>query len=714
MWNLLRVLCSCLVFLSVAWAAPYKLGVGIYDMTGPSVQINFMGYAVPSQRGTGIHQRLRARAFYFGDEDKHVVFVSVDGGMGSDLVNMKVVEALNNHYGQGVFSIENICISGTHTHGGPAGFLQYALFQITSWGFVQETFDAWVSGITQAIIMAYDSAQPGYIKVNQGKLYDSNINRSPTSYLLNPEEERAEYPDGDTDKTMILLNLLNEKGEVFGVVNWFSVHGTSMNNTNTLVTGDNKGYASYTMEKAMNGPNSIPGMGPFVAGFASTNLGDVSPNTMGPKCIDTGLPCDGATSSCNGRCQNCIAFGPGKDGDMFESTQIIGNNQYEMAMKLMQSATEDISGPIDFRHTFVNMPSLEVQIDENTKTKLCSAAMGYSFAAGTTDGPGMMNFTQGITSGNPFWDRVRDFLSEPTEEEVACQAPKPILFNTGDLEQPYPWDPSTLPVQIFRIGNFFILAPPSEFTTMSGRRLRKAVESVIRSSGMIADDQPIYLTIAGLSNSYSSYVTTFEEFQAQRYEAASTIFGPNTLKGYIQEFSRIANDLMTGKESATDASPPDLSDVQISLHAPGVPFDRTPIGTRFGDVVEGKDAQASYSVGSTVSVKFHSANPRNNNRPQGTFLTVERKSQKGVNLWRTEAVDGDWATKYHWQSGKEDPIDLGIAAMSWSTVSWDIPEDATLGTYRICHHGAAKRPRRDGEFTIEEFTGCSSEFSVVA
>jgi len=33
----------------------------------------------------------------------------------------------------------------------------------------------------------------------------------------------------------------------------------------------------------------------------------------------------------------------------------------------------------------------------------CNAAMGYSFAAGTTDGPGAFDFTQGTTSPNPFW-----------------------------------------------------------------------------------------------------------------------------------------------------------------------------------------------------------------------------------------------------------------------------------------------------------------------
>jgi neutral ceramidase len=38
----------------------------------------------------------------------------------------------------------------------------------------------------------------------------------------------------------------------------------------------------------LNGPDALPGMGPFVSAFASSNLGDVSPNTMGAKCIDTG------------------------------------------------------------------------------------------------------------------------------------------------------------------------------------------------------------------------------------------------------------------------------------------------------------------------------------------------------------------------------------------------------------------------------------------
>lgn len=37
-----------------------------------------------------------------------------------------------------------------------------------------------------------------------------------------------------------------------GVINWFPVHPTSMNNTNTLISSDNVGYASILLEQYMN------------------------------------------------------------------------------------------------------------------------------------------------------------------------------------------------------------------------------------------------------------------------------------------------------------------------------------------------------------------------------------------------------------------------------------------------------------------------------
>ena len=77
-------------------------------------------------------------------------------------------------------------------------------------------------------------------------------------------------------------------------------------------------------EKSVD-PESLVGDSSFIAAFASSNLGDVSPNILGPKCIDTGLPCDVEHSTCNNRTQMCIASGPGKD--MFDSTRIIAERQ---------------------------------------------------------------------------------------------------------------------------------------------------------------------------------------------------------------------------------------------------------------------------------------------------------------------------------------------------------------------------------------------------
>lgn len=58
----------------------------------------------------------------------------------------------------------------------------------------------------------------------------------------------------------------------------------------------------------------------------------------------------------------------------------------------------------------------------------------------------------------------------------------------------------------------------TEFTTMAGRRLRDAVKEVLVSSGEFSSN--IHVVIAGLTNTYSQYVTTFEEYEVQRYEVS--------------------------------------------------------------------------------------------------------------------------------------------------------------------------------------------------
>lgn len=59
-----------------------------------------------------------------------------------------------------------------------------------------------------------------------------------------------------------------------------------------------------------------------------------------------------------------------------------------------------------------------------------------------------------------------------------------------------------------------------EFTTMAGRRLRDAVKLILLRGGSKDFGGNAYAVIAGLTNTYSQYVATFEEYEIQRYEVS--------------------------------------------------------------------------------------------------------------------------------------------------------------------------------------------------
>jgi len=268
-------------------AGDLQIGVGKYDVTGPAAEINMMGYAMPEQRTHGIHLRLWSRAYIFVDSaGNRAVYVSSDLCMTMQSFKMGVVTKLQELFGPTLYTHDNVLLSGTHTHSGPGAFSWYALYDITSLGFSRESYEVVVEGITQAIAMAHKNIKPAKMFANIGELVGSNINRSPSAYLANPVAERALYPQGDTDKNMTVLKIVDTNNADVGAVAFFPVHCTSMNNTNELISSDNKGYAAYLFERLKNGNSTLFGNGAFVAAFGQGNEGDVSPNTNGAKCPD--------------------------------------------------------------------------------------------------------------------------------------------------------------------------------------------------------------------------------------------------------------------------------------------------------------------------------------------------------------------------------------------------------------------------------------------
>jgi neutral ceramidase len=302
------------------------------------VEIDFMGYASLAQTGTGLRQRIYSRAFIIGsvsNPDDRFIYVVADIAFGDTGIRYGVLNALEDlgddysMYGQ-----QNLALTGTHSHSGPGAWANYLVVQVTSLGFDKQSYQAIVDGIMLSIKRAHESVEPGYLSFGTTNITDANINRSLYSYLNNPAAERAMYDTTvETDLTMLRFQRASDR-KFTGVLTWFPVHGTSMLENNTHVTGDNKGVASYLFEKAaLDDDTTAEG---FVAGFSQANVGDTTPNVLGAYCDDgSGEMCTFENSTCGGTSKTCHGRGP-----EFQKLDLGVSSCYEIGRRQYQGAKE--------------------------------------------------------------------------------------------------------------------------------------------------------------------------------------------------------------------------------------------------------------------------------------------------------------------------------------------------------------------------------------
>ncbi|KAH6647662.1 Neutral/alkaline nonlysosomal ceramidase [Truncatella angustata] len=687
----------------------YLLGVGKADITGPAVEINFAGYADTAQTGTGIRQRIYSRAFIVGDVNNpadRFVYVILDTQGGDTAVRFGVLEgvaALGSEYS--VYGQSNVALIGTHSHSGPGAWFNYLLPQITSLGFDKQSYQAIVDGTVLSIKRAHESLGEGYLDFGTVDIDDGNLSRSLYAYMANPASERAQYSD-DVDKTMTVLKFQRASdSKNIGILTWFPVHGTSMLGNNTHVSGDNKGVAAVMFEK--NIANDASAADDFVAGFSQSNVGDTTPNVLGAWCDDgSGQQCSYENSTCaDGKSQSCHGRGPlfAKLDLGVSSCYEMGRRQYAGAKSaydsFSSSGTPVVGTSVKSFHFYQNMSYYKFPLDNGTVVQSCPAALGYSFAAGTSDWPGAFDFTQGDSgtpSANPIWAIVSGLLREPSAAQKACQGAKPVLLDVGELDTPYAWSPNIVDVQLLRVGQFVIIVSPSEATTMAGRRWRNAVKNAAAS--IITDTEPV-VVLGGPANTYAHYVATTEEYGIQRYEGASTLYGPFELNAYINLTAgniRYLAPTATGSPPA-GPSPPDNRDNSLSFIT-GVVQDSAPIGFSFGNVTV--QPSSTYARGAVVNATFVGANPRNNLRLEGTFAAVEKQDGS---TWNQVRDDSDWSLVYTWNRTNF------ILGYSDVTISWETESTADPGTYRIRYYGDWKNLIGGG---ITAFTGTSNSFKL--
>ena len=566
-----------------------------------------------------------------------------------------------------------------------------------------------MNGTLLAIQRAHESLTPGSLSFGTTELLEANINRSPYAYLANPADERANY-DYDVDKNMTMLHFQRSNDSAtMGVLSWFAVHGTSMYGNNTIVTADNKGVAAYLFEQSPPA-NAAEN---FVAGFSQANVGDTSPNINGPYCEDgSGAQCSFEQSLCPvaNTSEACHGRGPfyGLNDNGTASCFEIGRRQYAAASSLLTSlqagtGATPISGPVRSFHQFKDFSNYTFALSNGTQVTTCSAALGYAFAAGTTDGPGEFDFKQNTTdgNGNPFWLAVRDVLHTPTPEQIACQQPKEILLDAGATTVPYQWAPNIVDLQIMRVGPLFMVISPGEATTMSGRRWRDAVTAQAATLGLTSDSSSDPIAVIGApANSYCHYIATPEEYGVQRYEGASTLHGQWTLNAHINASVDLLPYLAATPPSTPldpGPSPPDNRANSLNFNSPVV-YDTAGIGHNFGDVVTDVDTSRQYNVGDVVTATFRGANPRNNLRLEGNFAEVQSSTSNQV-----VADDWTWELWYQWAQTNT------VTGQSQVNLTWNVPNGTAPGTYRFVYNGDSKAPITGA---ISSFTGMSGIFTV--
>ena len=621
---------------------PYLIGRGMSDITGPIYGVQMWGFGREDQITEGLHIRQRSRAFVIaeaGDSTKRLAFISADLGSIEHHITLSVIDQLQQLYGD-TYTINNVIISATHTHAGPGGYWHSRSDLGLDGGFYPEHFKIIVEGITASIISAHNDLQPGNIYLGKGKVTNAGANRSVSAYVQNPQIERDGYSE-NTPTEMSLMKFVDDSGPI-GMLNWYALHPTAMNFYNRLISGDHKGYAALAMEQLKG--TSYRDKNDFVAAFAQADPGDVTPNT------------------------NLDNTGPG--GTDVETTQIMGDRQLEVALKLFNHAEEALSGPIETRQIYVDLRDYPVE-DRFTQTgsqKTCPSAYGYSFAGGSSeDGGGHFLFKEGMTEQSWFLDFLIGWLTgvpKWTEAVKDCQAPKPILFETGSGESPM--QSQIRSVTLARIGQLVILAMPTEVATMSGRRLRDTVTSQL-------GDWAQHVILAGYSNGYAGYITTPEEYLVQQYEGGHTLHGRWTLPAYQQIVSYLATALETGSAVDSTITYDDWRGKSPETLLHSTDTNQPPAGSNYGDPLPQK--QSDYQNGDTIVAEFWSSNPSANYRTGNNYLLVERKIN---NHWQIVATDSNWDTTVKWRVENKSLV---------AKLSWTVPAEISDGEYRISHQG---------------------------
>ena len=554
---------------------PLAAGFGRTDITPPP-GVGLTGNGPEGRKARGHRLRLYARALVLSDgRGNRLALVVADFPLSSALLHRRVAAITGPTLGIGV---DRLLISATHTHAGPGNFFEAAAYNdqgSSVVGFDELMLDSLSQRIARAIQTAVDSLRPAKVAWGSRSVWGFTRIRSLPAMLRNipppvaaasaPTSLLPEYRLIDPEMVMLRVDLRGVSDGEFrpaGAFTIFPMHGTGNSPVNDLLDADIHGVVERRLERYIDQQFGAKRELGFVPRsfhlFANGAEGDVSP--AWPPQSRCSVPQLAPLATPGGPFVHTLwQWKPLGDRQIAgcisaarRAVDLIGAQVGDSAIHLFQSLGGSLTDQFELARAFVTLP-LERKADS---LGICSErAVGMTTLVGAADAFTRMNewkllgiFNIGLTQGP----------GSPNVDASDCQAPKRKLLDGffGSLPNRLfvkGGVPSFAQVSVLRLGDRLIGAVPAEITTTAGRRIRSEMLAAADSSGLRVKGAHIL----GLTNGYVEYVATPEEYTAQYYEGASTLYGPGEAAMFGRVLAGLTRTLSTGDRLSPSVAPPE-------------------------------------------------------------------------------------------------------------------------------------------------------------
>jgi neutral ceramidase len=466
------------------------------------------GHSIAGAVGRGYWTRLWAKAIYVQDaQGNALALVSCDlFAVPAGLVD-RTAQLLASRPGpDGTrLSRAQLIVAATHTHHGPGNFLSNTLFNELASpqaGFDPDLFEFLARRIADAVAQAQCSARPALLEAGTIQVHDLSRNRSMEAFVLNPEASLlidlnkqlpltrpdADYPDPlasrAVDPNVTVLRFLDAAiNKPVALAAFLATHPTSTEHACALYSGELFGASAVLAEQGLlasaGGGATDPAAAPVVALFNGAE-GDVSPLWYRR---------DRATTLDLAR-------------------------KLAAAIVNAPAVRQPTDTPIDYRFRDVSISGVKFPCGADQRPTATFAQHGVGTVGGAEDGRSFL-YDLG-------WkEDVTGPLTEEQGDKLGALDPRiqlPIPLHVTRLAEAALHAPDRVPVGVYRVGPFAMATLPGEFTTIMGRRIHDQLNDELKP--------PAGVLLIGLAGEFIHYLTTPQEYAAQSYEGASSMYGP--------------------------------------------------------------------------------------------------------------------------------------------------------------------------------------------